>query len=136
MQKRTRAGLVLVGLIALAAGRGATAQPSRPPNIVIILADDMGYGDIGAFGSPNVRTPRLDAMAAQGQKRTNFYVQPVCSPSRAALLTGRLPVRSGLFSVREGRTAPGSCATTRRRGCRSRKSRSPSCSSPRGTRPG
>ena len=99
-------GLVLGIAIALAAGRGADAQPSRPPNIVIILADDMGYGDIGAFGAPNIRTPRLDAMAAQGQKWTNFYVQPVCSPSRAALLTGRLPIRSGMFATPSGR-APG-----------------------------
>ena len=98
--------LVLGAVFAIAAGGGATAQPSRPPNIVIILADDMGYGDIGAFGAPNIRTPRLDAMAAQGQKWTSFYVQPVCSPSRAALLTGRLPVRSGMFATPRGR-APG-----------------------------
>jgi arylsulfatase A len=81
------------------------AQPSSPPNIVIILADDLGYGDLGSFGSPNIRTPRLDAMAAEGQKWTNFYVQPVCSPSRAALLTGRLPLRSGIYGVATG-TAP------------------------------
>ena len=73
--------------------------PPQPPNIVIILADDLGYGDLGAFGSPNHRTPRLDAMAAEGQKWTNFYVQPVCSPSRAALLTGRLPIRSGMYGM-------------------------------------
>src|SRR6202040_2637499 len=78
------------------------AQPSSPPNIVIILADDLGYGDLGSFGSPNIRTPRLDAMAAEGQKWTNFYVQPVCSPSRAALLTGRLPLRSGMYGVASG----------------------------------
>ena len=78
------------------------AQPSAKPNIVIILADDLGYGDLGAFGSPNIRTPRLDAMAAEGQKWTNFYVQPVCSPSRAALLTGRLPIRSGMYGVPNG----------------------------------
>ena len=66
---------------------------------MIIFADDLGYGDIGAFGAPNIRTPRLDAMAAEGQKWTSFYVQPVCSPSRAALLTGRLPVRNGMFGT-------------------------------------
>jgi arylsulfatase A-like enzyme len=58
---------------------GAGAQSPQPPNIVIILADDLGYGDLGSFGSPGIRTPRLDAMAAEGQKWTNFYVQPVCS---------------------------------------------------------
>src|SRR6266851_6558341 len=92
-------GLVLGVLAFVPAGHRLAAQPARPPNIVIILADDLGYGDLGAFGAPNIRTPRLDAMAAQGQKWTNFYVQPVCSPSRAALLTGRLPIRSGMFAT-------------------------------------
>jgi arylsulfatase A len=81
------------------------AQRPAPPNIIIIVADDLGYGDLGEFGSPNIRTPRLDAMAVQGQKWTNFYVQPVCSPSRAALLTGRLPIRSGMYGTAAG-TAP------------------------------
>src|SRR3954466_11217517 len=101
--KRT-AGLGATTMAALLIA--AAAQPAAPPNIVIILADDLGYGDLGSFGSPNIRTPRLDAMAAEGQKWTNFYVQPVCSPSRAALLTGRLPVRSGMFATPAGR-APG-----------------------------
>ena len=97
--------LLLALAIVAATLQGAPAQSAPPPNIVIIFADDLGYGDLGAFGAPNIRTPRLDAMAAEGQKWTSFYVQPVCSPSRAALLTGRLPVRNGMFGT-PGGTAP------------------------------
>ena len=92
-----------VALLNILAAQSVAAQGQRRPNIVIIFADDLGYGDLGAFGAPNIRTPRLDAMAAEGQKWTNFCVQPVCSPSRSALLTGRLPVRNGMF----GTIAPG-----------------------------
>ncbi|MEC8952431.1 MAG: sulfatase-like hydrolase/transferase, partial [Acidobacteriota bacterium] len=78
------------------------AVGERPPNVVILFADDLGYGDLGVYGHPTIRTPNLDQMAAEGQKWTNFYVgAPVCSPSRAALLTGRLPVRSGMYGTRE-----------------------------------
>ena len=92
-------------LVAWAALTLSAQQAPRPPNIIVIFADDLGYGDLGAFGAPNIRTPRLDRMAAEGQKWTNFYVQPVCSPSRAALLTGRLPVRNGMFGT-PAATAP------------------------------
>jgi PhzF family phenazine biosynthesis protein len=79
-------------------------RPERPPNVVLIFADDVGYGDLGTYGHPTIRTPNLDRMAAEGQKWTNFYsASSVCSPSRAALLTGRLPVRSGLYGT-EART--------------------------------
>ena len=75
-----------------------TAQLTSKPNVVIMFADDLGYGDLGSFGHPYIRTPNIDTLAAEGQRWTDFYVAaPVCSPSRAALLTGRLPVRSGLY---------------------------------------
>jgi arylsulfatase A-like enzyme len=75
-----------------------SAAQAQSPNIVILFADDLGYGDLSSFGHPYIRTPELDELARLGQKWTDFYVAaPVCSPSRAALLTGRLPVRSGLY---------------------------------------
>jgi arylsulfatase A len=91
---------VFVLLLAFAAPRGLAAQ-ERPPNIVIIFTDDMGYGDIGSYGHPTIRTPHLDRMAQEGTRFTQFYVAAsVCTPSRAGLLTGRLPVRSGMSSDR------------------------------------
>jgi arylsulfatase A len=80
--------------------REATAQATAAkPNFIIIFTDDQGYGDLGCFGHPTIKTPHIDRMAAEGQKWTNFYVAAnVCTPSRAGLLTGRLPVRSGMCS--------------------------------------
>lgn len=75
------------------------AKSADTPNFIIIFADDLGYGDLGVYGHPTIKTPNLDQMAAEGQKWTNFYVgASVCTPSRAALLTGRLPVRNGMSS--------------------------------------
>lgn len=92
-------GLLSVGVAGqqntIAAGKAKTSVP----NFVIIFADDMGYGDVGVYGHPTIKTPNLDKMAYEGQKWTNFYVAaPVCTPSRAGLLTGRLPIRSGMCS--------------------------------------
>lgn len=84
---------------AAAGAAGHSAQ--RAPNVVILLADDLGYGDLGCYGSPSIRTPHLDEMARTGLRFTDFYVAAaVCSPSRAALLTGRYPVRNGMFGTR------------------------------------
>jgi len=69
----------------------------RPPTVVLIFIDDMGYGDIGPFGSKINQTPHLDRMAEEGRKLTSFYVaSPVCTPSRAALMTGSYSRRVGL----------------------------------------
>ncbi|MHC4722418.1 MAG: sulfatase family protein, partial [Planctomycetota bacterium] len=77
------------------------ADKKKPPNIVVIFADDLGYGDLGSFGHPTISTPNLDRMAAEGMKFSQFYsAAPVCTPSRAALLTGRLPIRNGMCSDR------------------------------------
>jgi len=100
-------GTAARGALSLAAGATlvrqsvspAGAAPRRTPNIVIIFADDLGYGDLGCYGHPTIRTPHLDRMAAGGMRFTQFYAaESVCTPSRAALLTGRLPIRSGMCS--------------------------------------
>lgn len=84
----------------LAAGRVFAAAPAAaPPNIIIIYADDLGWGDLGCYGHPSIRTPQLDRMATEGLRFTDFYsAAEVCTPSRAALLTGRYPVRNGMCS--------------------------------------
>ncbi len=75
--------------------KGDSEASSETPNFVIVFIDDMGYGDLGCYGSETIRTPRVDKMAKEGTRFTDFYVQPVCGPSRSALLTGRYPFRSG-----------------------------------------
>jgi arylsulfatase A-like enzyme len=93
-------------VLAWTAGPGAPGAPgappapptpaARPPNIVHIVADDLGWKDVGFNGCTDIRTPNLDALAAGGARFTQFYAQPMCTPTRAALMTGRYPFRYGL----------------------------------------
>jgi len=86
---------VLAGLAGL--GATAAAPAPRPPNVIVILADDLGYGDLGVQGSRLVETPNLDKLARDGVRMTDFYASAnICTPSRAGLLTGRYPIRTGL----------------------------------------
>src|SRR5258708_39043374 len=70
------------------------AEASRP-NVIIILTDDQGFGELGVTGNPIVRTPQIDRFAAQSASLLNFHVMPVCSPTRACLMTGRYNYRTG-----------------------------------------
>ena len=99
MNKTTRRSLdafvAAVLLAPLALLRGAETRP----NILVILADDQGYEDTGFMGSQQIRTPNLDRLARDGAILKSFYVQPVCSPSRAALMSGRYAVHTGVYTI-------------------------------------
>jgi arylsulfatase len=86
------------------------ARFGKKPNIVYILADDVGYTELGSYGGGKLRgapTPSLDKMARQGMRFLNFYSEVECSPSRGALMTGRHPIRNGLYNI----TLPGEVGT-------------------------
>ena len=85
------------------ASANSNAAPDSRPNIVVIITDDMGYGDLGVHGNPKIKTPNLDRFASQSVRLKNFYVSPVCAPTRASLLTGRYNYRTGVVDTYLGR---------------------------------
>jgi arylsulfatase A-like enzyme len=101
-----------VALLLGAAMAPAHGDQKQLPNIIVLYADDLGYGDLSCYGHPTIRTPELDRMAAEGIRFTQFYsAASICTPSRAALLTGRLPIRSGLNRVLNPKSQGGIPAT-------------------------
>ncbi|MGB3849479.1 MAG: sulfatase-like hydrolase/transferase [Tunicatimonas sp.] len=80
----------------------AEEATSRRPNVLLIMSDDQGWGDLSLHGNPNLRTPHIDALAAEGVAFDRFFVSPVCSPTRAELLTGRYHTRGGVYSTSAG----------------------------------
>src|SRR5918999_4961207 len=84
-------------LAALILGASAQAPAQRPPNVVLIMMDDLGYGDLGSYGASDAKTPNLDRLAREGVRLTDAYANgPVCTPTRAAFITGRYQQRVGL----------------------------------------
>ena len=104
MDRRSFLRTTAQGLTAAICGihRVAQSAESKRPNIMLIMTDDQGYGDIGAHGNSMIRTPNLDAFAQESLEMTRFYVEPVCSPTRASLMTGRYHMRTGVYATSRG----------------------------------
>jgi arylsulfatase A len=100
--------LLFIILLSYLPTSGINRINGKSPNIIILFADDLGYGDLGCYGHPTIKTPNLDKMAKEGIRFTSFYTAAsVCTPARAALLTGRYPVRSGMTSVLNAKSENG-----------------------------
>ena len=115
MSSRVRLPLAVAGaalLVACGAGGPREVPDAPPPSVLLVIADDMGYGDLGHTGNPWIRTPHLDALAGAGAEATAFYVQPVCSPTRAELLTGRYAPAAGVTGVQAGEERLDTAAVT------------------------
>ena len=90
---------VFLGLVLLSGASCRESAPGVRPNVLLILTDDQGYGQVGFHGNQQIRTPNLDRLAAESFELTQFYVEPACAPTRAALLTGRYCQRTGVIST-------------------------------------
>lgn len=112
MKRSAVLGTVLLLLAPLAPLQaGNTSQPSSRPNMVVILADDLGWAELGCYGNRFNETPRLDGLARQGMRFTNAYAAaPVCSPYRAGLISGQYPARVGITDGTTPSTSPISSA--------------------------
>jgi len=100
----TLTGLFLL-LVLISCKNQKTGSHPDMPNILLIMTDDQGYGDIGFYGNPYIKTPFLDSLARMGTRFNQFYVCPVCAPTRAGLMTGRYALRTGVYDTYNG----GSC---------------------------
>ena len=93
--------IAIVLAVAGTAGCAAEQQEAAAaPNVVVIVADDLGFGDVGYNGS-EIRTPQIDSLAKEGITFDRFYVHPLCSPTRSALMTGRSPLNTGVLTALE-----------------------------------
>ena len=95
--------IVIAAALFLAASCSNPEPESPAPNVILVMTDDQGYGDLGLHGNELIETPELDSFAAQGIEMTQFYVSPVCAPTRASLMTGRYNYRTGVTDTYLGR---------------------------------
>jgi len=102
-QGQKRAKLVALSLVVGTTAACGRSEPRERPNVILIVTDDQGYGDLGANGNPVIRTPHIDAMAARSARMARFYVSPVCAPTRASLMTGRYNYRTRAIDTFIGR---------------------------------
>jgi len=94
--------VLLFVLLLSACDENENGNDGTMPNVILIVTDDQGWGDLSFTGNENIRTPNIDSLAYKGASFTNFYVSPVCSPTRAELLTGRYHPRSGVYGTSAG----------------------------------
>ena len=94
--------IVVLALIGCTSNSPAEETPPTPPNVILIMSDDQGWGDLSLHGNPNLQTPNIDQLAAEGVSFDRFFVSAVCSPTRAELLTGRYHTRGGVYSTSAG----------------------------------
>jgi arylsulfatase A-like enzyme len=99
-----RAGATALSAGSLSLLSGLAAQGNGRPNVILVMTDDQGYGDVGAHGNPYLKTPTLDRLYGESVRLTNFHTDPCCSPTRAALLTGQYSDRSGVWHTIGGRS--------------------------------
>ena len=110
-----KAGLGCLSIATVGARSNASEQrasASKRPNVILIMSDDQGYGDFGVMGNPLIQTPNIDAMAKRSASMSNFYVSPVCSPTRACLMTGRYNYRTRCIDTYIGRSMMDTKETT------------------------
>src|SRR5271155_5496214 len=88
----------------LAAAPWAPGQTAKKPNVIVVITDDQGHGDLGVHGNPKIKTPNIDKFARRSVRMKNFYVSPVCSPTRSSLMTGRYNYRTGVVDTFLGRS--------------------------------
>ena len=93
---------ILAAIISLVSCNLSFSQGVKPPNVILILTDDLGYGDLGITGNPYIKTPAIDRFGNESVRFTNFYVSPVCAPTRSSLMTGRYSLRTGIRDTYNG----------------------------------